>query len=447
MAEHRPRPRRPLDCRERRQGPAARGVLRRRRRRALEDHRRRRRPGRRSPTARSRARPSAPSPCPSRTPTSSTSAWARRAFAATSWRATASTNRPTPERRGRTSDSTEARRDLRRSASIPTNPDIVLVAAFGSTARLTTSAASSRATDGGKTWRKVLYRDDKTGAIDISIDRTNPNVIYAALWEAYRIEYQMSSGGPGSGLFKSTDGGETWQEITRNPGCRRRRRQDRRRRVAARTRTASTRSSRTRTAACSAPTTPAPRGQLVNDEPQHPPARLLLHAHHRRPEEQGRRLCAEHVAVPVDRRRQDPHERRQRHARRPPRSLDRSRRPEHLVNGNDGGGAISINGGDSAWTRRRISRRRSSITSSPRSTCRITCAARSRTTARRACRAPLPAASAAEAAAGNPLYSRRRRRAGLHRGGSEGPRRVLRRHEQRRRSSRGSTDARASCAR
>ena len=75
-----------------------------------------------------------------------------------------------------------------------------------------------KSTDGGKSWRRVLYRDPNTAAIDISIDRHNPNVMYAAMWEAYRKEYQMSSGGPGSGLFKSTDGGETWTEITRNPG-------------------------------------------------------------------------------------------------------------------------------------------------------------------------------------------------------------------------------------
>jgi photosystem II stability/assembly factor-like uncharacterized protein len=100
----------------------------------------------------------------------------------------------------------------------PTNPDIVWVAAFGYHGAPNDERGVFKTTDGGRTWRKVLFRDAKTGAIDISVDRSNPNVLYAALWEAFRNEYTMSSGGPGSGLFKSTDGGETWTEITRRPG-------------------------------------------------------------------------------------------------------------------------------------------------------------------------------------------------------------------------------------
>jgi photosystem II stability/assembly factor-like uncharacterized protein len=100
----------------------------------------------------------------------------------------------------------------------PTNPDVAFVAAFGQYYGPSDERGVFKTTDGGKTWRRVLFRDARTGAVDLAIDRTNPNVLFAALWEAYRIEYQMSSGGPGSGLFKSTDGGETWTEITRNPG-------------------------------------------------------------------------------------------------------------------------------------------------------------------------------------------------------------------------------------
>ncbi|MCJ7627390.1 MAG: hypothetical protein MUO50_03275, partial [Longimicrobiales bacterium] len=100
----------------------------------------------------------------------------------------------------------------------PTNPDIVFVASFGKYGVPSEERGLFKSTDGGNTWRKVLYRDDKTGAVDISIDRNNPDVMYVALWEAFRKEYQMSSGGPGSGIFKSTDGGESWTEITRNPG-------------------------------------------------------------------------------------------------------------------------------------------------------------------------------------------------------------------------------------
>src|SRR5213080_810740 len=72
--------------------------------------------------------------------------------------------------------------------------------------------------DGGKTWKKVLFRSDKAGACDLIIDPTNPNVLYAGVWEVYRKPWDLESGGPGSGIFKSTDGGDTWTEITRNPG-------------------------------------------------------------------------------------------------------------------------------------------------------------------------------------------------------------------------------------
>ncbi len=100
----------------------------------------------------------------------------------------------------------------------PKNPDVVFVASFGKYGGPSEERGVFKTTDGGKSWRKVLYRDDKTGGVDISIDPNNPDVMYAALWEAYRNEYTMSSGGPGSGLFKSTDGGEHWKEITRNAG-------------------------------------------------------------------------------------------------------------------------------------------------------------------------------------------------------------------------------------
>ena len=100
----------------------------------------------------------------------------------------------------------------------PTNPDIVYVASFGKYGVPSEERGVFKSTDGGDTWERILFRDERTGAIDIAIDRNNPDVIYAALWEAFRKEYTMSSGGPGSGMFKSVDGGDTWTEITRNPG-------------------------------------------------------------------------------------------------------------------------------------------------------------------------------------------------------------------------------------
>ncbi|MCG8373179.1 MAG: glycosyl hydrolase [Balneolales bacterium] len=102
----------------------------------------------------------------------------------------------------------------------PTNPDVVWIAAMG---KLFGGEGNSvrgvyKTTDGGETWNNVLFRDNNTGAVDIAVDPKNPRILYATMWEAYRNPWEMSSGGPGSGLFKSTDGGESWTEITKNPG-------------------------------------------------------------------------------------------------------------------------------------------------------------------------------------------------------------------------------------
>ena len=75
-----------------------------------------------------------------------------------------------------------------------------------------------RSTDGGATWKRILFRDDHAGAVDLSMDPNHPQVLFASLWDAYRTPWTLSSGGPSSGLFKSVDGGDTWTEITRNSG-------------------------------------------------------------------------------------------------------------------------------------------------------------------------------------------------------------------------------------
>lgn len=100
----------------------------------------------------------------------------------------------------------------------PRNPDLVYVAALGHTFGPNDQRGVFRSKDGGKTWERILSRGDKAGAIDLILDPTNPNVLYAGFWEVFRTPYSLESGGPGSGIFKSTDGGDTWTEITRNPG-------------------------------------------------------------------------------------------------------------------------------------------------------------------------------------------------------------------------------------
>jgi len=99
-----------------------------------------------------------------------------------------------------------------------TNPDLVYVAALGKPSAPSSERGVYRSRDGGKTWQRVLYRNDSTGAVDLVIDPNNPKILFASMWQAYRIPWKMSSGGAGSGLFRSTDGGDTWTELTRAKG-------------------------------------------------------------------------------------------------------------------------------------------------------------------------------------------------------------------------------------
>ncbi len=95
----------------------------------------------------------------------------------------------------------------------PNNPDVVFVAAQGALHGAAPDRGVYKSTDGGTTWKKVLYVDDNTGCSDLSMDMTNPRILYAAMWDHRRLPWQVISGGKGSGLYKSTDGGETWNKI------------------------------------------------------------------------------------------------------------------------------------------------------------------------------------------------------------------------------------------
>jgi len=95
----------------------------------------------------------------------------------------------------------------------PRNPDIVFVAALGHPFGPNTERGVFRTTDGGKTWDKVLYKNENTGAIDLAFDPQNSNILFASLWEARRTPWSLSSGGPGSGIYRSSDGGTTWKEL------------------------------------------------------------------------------------------------------------------------------------------------------------------------------------------------------------------------------------------
>ena len=96
----------------------------------------------------------------------------------------------------------------------PTDPDIVYVAALGNLWRSSEERGVYRSRDGGRSWDKVLYVDEHTGAIDLVIDPSDPDVLYAAMYQRQRRTWGFNGGGPGSGLYKTTDGGDSWRELT-----------------------------------------------------------------------------------------------------------------------------------------------------------------------------------------------------------------------------------------
>ncbi len=100
----------------------------------------------------------------------------------------------------------------------PKDPNTVLVAVIGDLFKDSPERGLFKTTDGGKTWKKVLYVNSGAGAVDVTYDPNNPRILYAATWKLRRTPYSLSSGGEGSGLWKSTDGGDTWENISENKG-------------------------------------------------------------------------------------------------------------------------------------------------------------------------------------------------------------------------------------
>ena len=105
-----------------------------------------------------------------------------------------------------------------RIAIHPKNPDIVYIAIIGDLFKDSNKRGVYKSTDGGKSWRQVLFSNERSGAVDISIDKNNPRIIFASTWNIRRTPYSLESGGEGSGLWKSTDGGDTWKNISDNEG-------------------------------------------------------------------------------------------------------------------------------------------------------------------------------------------------------------------------------------
>ena len=214
----------------------------------------------------------------------------------------------------------------------------------------TRSAASIRSRDGGKSWEKILHRSDVAGAIDLSMDRTNPRILFASIWEARRNFWNISSGGPGSGLFRSTDGGDTWQEISRKPGL-----PDgllgkigvaispvRAGRVWALVEAEGDKTGLYRSDDFGERWTEVSANRDLMHRPWYYTPRL------RRPRPRRHGLRHQPADVEVDRRRREL-QRSHDPPRRQSRPVDRPQRPSRMIEGNDGGANVSFNGGAS-WS-------------------------------------------------------------------------------------------------
>ncbi|MAO08756.1 MAG: glycosyl hydrolase [Alteromonas sp.] len=117
-----------------------------------------------------------------------------------------------------TSAGLEKSRHIPRIATHPRNHEIVYAAVLGDLYKPTQERGVYKSVDGGKTWKRILFANENAGAVDLTLDPNNPRIIYASTWNVRRTPYSLSSGGEGSALWKSTDSGETWKEISTNKG-------------------------------------------------------------------------------------------------------------------------------------------------------------------------------------------------------------------------------------
>src|SRR5579871_2587156 len=100
----------------------------------------------------------------------------------------------------------------------PRNANVAYAASMGHVFKPNPERGVFKTTDGGRSWSKILFVDDRTGGVDLVIDPRNPNTLYAAMWQAARMPWKLNDGGPGSALYKTTDAGAHWTKISRNPG-------------------------------------------------------------------------------------------------------------------------------------------------------------------------------------------------------------------------------------